>query len=197
MVNVLLLGDSIRMGYQAEVAKCLGADYKVSAPQENSRFSMNTLCLITAEWLPTVPKPDIIHWNNGLWDAFRRYPEDGCFTPIDEYLRNMERILRELRRTGAKIIFATTTPTMMKEPDKVGSIWRNEDIIYYNKRVIEHIGDKLDAVNDLYKLMLPKMSVYLRDFVHYNEIGNAALGQAVADAIVKMNGKQIFNNRKK
>ena len=68
MKEVLLLGDSIRMFYQERVKELLGEEYNVSAPEENCRFSMYTLNSLRT-WLPGFPKPDIIHWNNGLWDT--------------------------------------------------------------------------------------------------------------------------------
>ena len=190
MINVLLLGDSIRGNYQKDVIKRLGADYDVYAPADNCRFSMYTLCNITKDWLHEFPAPDIVHWNNGIWDIRRMFPEDGCFTPIDEYIRNMERILRQLKKTNAKIIFATTTPVLKKEPNEFGSIILNEDIEFYNKKIIEHLANNVDAINDLYNLALPKLNEYLcDDKIHLNNTGKAVLGQAVAD-IIKRIAKQ-------
>ena len=188
MINVFLIGDSIRMNYQKDVIKRLGVKYDVYAPEENCRFSMYTLCQISTHWIKEVPPPDIIHWNNGLWDVLRRFPEDGCFTPIDEYLRNMERIHRQLKKTGAKIIFATTTPTMFfGKLTPNGCIWDNKDIEYYNKRITELLENRVDAINDLYNLVLPRMKECIcEDLVHLSETGKAVLGQAVADIITKL-----------
>ena len=38
MKKILLLGDSIRMGYQNEVKELLKDEYEVVFPQENGRF---------------------------------------------------------------------------------------------------------------------------------------------------------------
>jgi lysophospholipase L1-like esterase len=172
------------MNYQSNVIKFLGENYKVYAPEENCRFSAYTLNSLRL-WLPNFPKPDIIHWNNGLWDIARPYPEDGCFTPIDEYLRNMERILRELRKTGAKIIIAASTPTRLEERGESNTFRFNSDIAEYNRRVTELIGDNVDAVNDLSKFVLPNIHEYIcdEDLVHLSESGKEACGQTVADII--------------
>lgn len=120
MQNVLLLGDSIRLFYQDKVKEKLGSDYKVMSPEENCRFSYYALNSLRF-WLPKFETPDIIHWNIGLWDSAILYPEDGCFVPKSEYVENMKKILRELKKTGAKIIFATTTPVSDEKSIFTGS----------------------------------------------------------------------------
>lgn len=186
MKEVLLLGDSIRMFYQERVKELLGEEYSVSAPEENCRFSMYTLNSLRM-WLPAFPKPDIIHWNNGLWDTAILYAEDGCFTPLDEYLRNLERILRKLRTTGAQIIFATTTPT---HPDKAN--WTgdmppkhdNADIRHYNEAAVELMRREGIPVNDLYAQVCDDIEHYVcEDWIHPSPEGIETLAQAVAQKI--------------
>lgn len=178
MKNVLLLGDSIRINYQDTVIAELGDEYAVCKPEENCRFSKFTLNSLRM-WLPGFPKPDIIHWNNGLWDVFEIYPEDGCFTAIDEYVRDMMRILRELKKTGAKVIFATTTP--VKE-DYVNR--KNENIRLYNRRITAEMEKEGVPVNNLHRLVSEYAQEYIReDKVHLSDAGMAACGKAVADAI--------------
>ena len=103
-MNVLLLGDSIRLFYQEEVAKQLGDDYNVYGPNENCRFSLFMLNSLRF-WMNDFPTPDIIHFNAGLWDVAILYPEDGCFVDMDNYLKNIKAIIRELKKTGAKPVF--------------------------------------------------------------------------------------------
>ena len=109
MKKVLLIGDSIRLLYQPKVTKLLEGVYEVCGPADNGRFvkySINEL----ERWIAGFGKPDIIHWNNGLWDSAVVCEEDGAFTPVDEYTRYLKIMLRELRKYTEKIIFATTTP---------------------------------------------------------------------------------------
>lgn len=188
-VNVLLIGDSIRMFYENEVRARLGDKYNVYAPEENCRFSsylLNSLRFYLAEF----PTPDIIHFNAGLWDAAILYPEDGCFIGVDAYAENMKKILRVLKNTGAKIIFATTTPVSDAKKNLVGPMppaHRNEDIISRNKSVLETFKGEDIYINDLFSLIYDNREEYLRDdMIHPNEKGIKILGSAVAEAILQI-----------
>lgn len=190
MKEVLLLGDSIRQYTQEKVKELLGEDYHISAPEENCRFSGYTLYMLP-EWLQNFPKPDIIHWNNGLWDTSIRYSEDGCFTTKEEYISNLKKILRELKKTEAKIIFATTTPTDPKRANynpHIISKTNNADIERYNEAAIELMKKEGIPVNDLYNVVLPNIPTYIRqdDLIHPTELGVEALAEKIADAIKKL-----------
>ena len=195
-MKVLLLGDSIRMFYQKEVTTQLGVGYEVFAPQENGRFSAYMLNSLRF-WLKEFPTPDIIHFNAGLWDTAILYPEDGCFLPATEYVRNMRAILRELKATGAKIIFATTTPVSDEKAHLQGPMppaHRNEDITRYNRAVLMAFEKEDIAINDLWGAMYPERNVYLsEDMIHPNEAGVKLLGGMVADAIKRVGG---YHNEK-
>ena len=155
MKSVMLIGDSIRMNYQSVVEKELKGEYIVWAPKENCRFAkyalnelkryrvafaqeenVNINNIDESKLTPTIDStdelicPDIIHWNIGLWDTGIAYEEDGPFTSVEEYIRDMSKILRELRKMTDKIIFATTTPV------KAGTHQRNDIIQEYNNNVI-------------------------------------------------------------
>ena len=97
-MKVLLLGDSIRMFYQNEVITQLGENYNVFSPKENCRFSLYVLNSLRF-WLNAFPTPDIIHFNAGLWDTAILYREDGCFVDVENYVKNMKSVLRELKKT--------------------------------------------------------------------------------------------------
>lgn len=110
MKNVLLLGDSIRMLYQPKVKALLKGRANVFGPAENGRWSDYTLNSLRF-WLPQMPDPDIVHWNNGFWDIGDNYQEGTSYTPIDEYERDMGRIVKVLRQLispDVKIIAALT-----------------------------------------------------------------------------------------
>ena len=185
-MKVLLIGDSIRMFYQNEVIAQLGEGYEVFAPEENCRFSSYILNSLRY-WLNEVPSPDIIHFNAGLWDTAILYREDGCFIGVDEYVKNMRRILRELKKTGATVIFATTTPVSEEKEKLLGPnppAHRNEDIINYNKAALEAFNDEQIDINDLFTLLYAEKDRYLsEDMIHPNEDGIKLLGYAVANAI--------------
>lgn len=188
MQKVLLLGDSIRMFYQKEVERKLGSEYQVMAPEENCRFSYYTLNSLRF-WLSAFSDPDIIHWNIGLWDLAILYPQDGCFIKKELYVENMKKILRELKKTGAKIIFATTTPVKDEKQFCEGPFPpanRNADIKEYNQAVLEAFENEDVEINDLFSLMYPGRERLIReDMVHPNEEGIDILSDAVTKAIVR------------
>ena len=185
-MKVWLIGDSIRMYYQNEVAEQLGEEYEVFAPKENCRFSSYVLNSLRF-WLKEFPVPDIIHFNAGLWDTAILYPEDGCFIQIEEYIQHMKIILRELKKTGAQIIFATTTPVSDEKvglPGPMPPAHRNPDIVRYNAGILDAFKDEDIMINDLFSLMYPQKEKYLLDdMIHPNEDGVKLLGTAVANCI--------------
>jgi len=186
MKNVLLLGDSIRQHYKAAVAEKLGREYSVYGPEENCRFAAYTLNSLR-NWLPSYPNPDIIHWNCGLWDTAILYREDGCFTPVSEYVRNMLCILRELKKTGAVIVFATTTPCRDEKalfPGPEPTANRNEDIEAYNRAVLDAFREEKLIINDLYAAIYEQRDKLISDdMIHPNEAGVAVLADQVACVI--------------
>lgn len=80
MERVMLLGDSIRMMTEAKVREKLGADFEVWSPEKNCRYTALTLNELR-HYFKKFPDPEIIHWNNGLWDIAILYDDDGNFTP--------------------------------------------------------------------------------------------------------------------
>ena len=186
MSNILLLGDSIRMFYENDVRNRLGEVHTVFSPQENCRFSSYMLNSLRF-WLAEFPTPDIIHFNVGLWDTAILYHEDGCFTPLGEYKRNLEKIVRVLKSTGAELVFATTTPVSDEKEKQTGPLppaHKNEDIRRYNANALEVLANEEVYINDLFSLVFPKKEKYLSDdMIHPNEDGVALLGKAVTNAI--------------
>lgn len=186
MKTVMLLGDSIRLGYQDIVKRQLGEGYSVWSPDENCRFSSYTFNSLRM-YLPECPSPDVIHWNNGLWDTSVIYPEDGCFTPLEEYIRHMGRILRELRKTGARIIFATTTPVHPLKEEHPTSKQFNSDIDRYNAAMFELLSGTDVIINDLNQLVRADIEANIcEDHIHLSDTGYELAGRAVADIIAAL-----------
>ena len=114
--NVLLIGDSISMGYTIPTRERLKGRANVYRPFENCGPTIRGLEQLD-EWLGD-RKWDVIHFNWGLHDL--RYvdagvgltePEKGrLFTSVDQYKENMGKLVSRLKTTGAKLIWATTTP---------------------------------------------------------------------------------------
>ncbi|MBI2437917.1 MAG: SGNH/GDSL hydrolase family protein [Lentisphaerae bacterium] len=180
MKKVMLIGDSIRISYEAAARKRLADVAEVWGPDENCRFVKYTLWNANA-WISQCGKPDIIHWNNGIWDVYRQNTEMGIFTPIEEYAADLKRVMGELRRTGAKVIWATTTPV---KPECLTC--RNEDIERYNAEAARIMTAEQVAINDLNRLLISDLNGFIsQDNVHLSEAGVEACGEAVARVIRK------------
>lgn len=183
MKKVMLLGDSIRLSYQETVKQHLHNRAEVWGPGENCRFVKYTLwCL--AEWLGSCGKPDIIHWNNGIWDLYRQNGWADVFTPLEEYVAYLGRVLPELQKTGAPIIWATTTPV---RPDCAPC--QNERIDQYNAAAVGYMTQAGVEINDLNTLLRPDLDRFIsEDGVHLTPEGVASCGRQVADTILQRLG---------
>lgn len=168
MKNLLLLGDSIRAGYDKSVKKTLEGRANVIFPGENCRFASYLLRNLH-EYIKDVKGEDIdvIHWNAGLWDCLRLFGED-VQTPLDIYAYYIERICVRIKKLcpNAKVIFATSTRVISEEMDKDFKRY-NEDIEKYNETAVEIVKKHGFKVNDLYALSATLSKEVHSDAVHY------------------------------
>lgn len=182
--KVLLLGDSIRMSYQALVAEAMRDRAEVVGPSENCQFSAHTLgCL--ERWLEELGSPDLVHWNNGIHDVGHNPERTPVQFPLDTYVANLKAILAKLRETGATVVWATSTPVHSKRPfvDTTWS-WRNEEIDQYNAAALELMQAERVPVNDLHAVIGADVDLYLADdYLHLSEAGKQKAAEAVVSAI--------------
>jgi lysophospholipase L1-like esterase len=114
--RVLLIGDSISMGYTLPVRAKLKGKANVHHPAENCGPTERGLARLD-KWLGN-GHWDVIHFNFGLHDlkyldAAGQYvaPDKGKqVAPPEIYRKNLRDLAVRLQKTGAKLIFATTTP---------------------------------------------------------------------------------------
>jgi lysophospholipase L1-like esterase len=182
---VILLGDSIRMGYQPHVAQELGATFRVTGPSENCATSRNLLANLD-RWVPD-NRASIIHVNAGLHDLRYDPHRDGPVVSIDEYESNVRAILTRLRElTEARLIWATTTPVHEKlHAEQQLARRRESDVASYNA-IAARIAQELDAdIDDLCAAVLAHGpdKLWSPDGVHFSDAGSRFLGAEVARAI--------------
>lgn len=178
MKKVWLIGDSIRIGYQPHVAAALSEIAVVAGPEDNCRFAKYTHWYIDI-WSNDLGKPDVIHWNNGMWDVYR-HAEDGFpFTSLDEYVATMKKVLDRLKKYRVPLIWATTTPVKQGHPH-----CRNEEIDRYNEAIIQLMQTAGVAINDLNTVIRTHSDIYIgEDGMHLTDQGSMACAKAVADAV--------------
>lgn len=182
--KVLLLGDSIRCSYQQTVADLLGETADVVGPAENGQFALYTLHS-AHRWMEELGTPDVVHWNNGIHDVGHNPGRAPVQIPIDDYARNIGFIAQLLLDTGAKVIWATTTPV---HPDRAFLdsewSWRNEEIDAYNAAALNVVEPLGLPVNDLHALVAADPDTLLcDDQLHLSEKGIARCAQAVAETV--------------
>ena len=114
--RVLLIGDSISMGYTLGVRQLLAGKANVHHPSENCGPTERGLARLDL-WLGK-GHWDVIHFNFGLHDlkyldAHGAYvsPEKGKqVAPVPVYVEHLRTLVTRLKATGARLVFATTTP---------------------------------------------------------------------------------------
>lgn len=177
MKRVLLLGDSIRMGYDDLIRDMLKDECEVVYEEDNGRFSSYTLWQAN-QCFKTYGRFDLVHWNNGYWDMNVEAPMTEAMHTVEEYVHFLGRIIHEIRRNGAKIVFATTTPVPEKGTslDNTGTgmeiSYDNNWVEQYNTAAKKLMEQEHVPVNDLYALMLTRKDYYkCSDGLHLTEEG--------------------------
>ncbi|MEA2062801.1 MAG: SGNH/GDSL hydrolase family protein [Gemmatimonadota bacterium] len=176
--RVLLIGASNSIGYTLPARELLKGKANFHRIPMNGGPTTRGLKHLD-QWLGT-GKWDIIHFNWGGHDL--KILEDGThLVPIEQYEKNLRRLVERFEATGALLIWASTTPVpegKLKPPRK------NEDVIAYNaaaERVMEENGV---LINDLYSVAFPRLSeLQLPQNVHFTRHGYKVLGEAVASFI--------------
>lgn len=186
--NVLIIGDSISIGYTAPVMRLLEGKASVHRIPTNGQSTVYALEHIN-EWLGN-KHWDIIHFNWGIWDIHHlkgnRIAAGGRIrTTPEQYKRNLNVLLNSLESTGAKLIWASTTPVAQPTDPSLGMNAVNEgDVPIYNRIAAKVMNTRKIAIDDLYAKVLPYVDKYRRhDSVHYNTAGNEFLAEQVAKSI--------------
>jgi hypothetical protein len=105
--RVLLIGDSISIGYTLDVRKILKDKANVHRiPQNGGAIDIGLTKM--KSWLGDA-KWDVIHFNFGLHDA-KFMSQTTLRSTREQYATNLCTLVAQMKATGAKLIFATTTP---------------------------------------------------------------------------------------
>ena len=190
MPRVLIIGDSISLGYTAGVKKNLEGKAEVLRPNTNCQHTAFGLSQIE-KWLGD-KKWDVIHFNWGIWDTHMLNAQGQLVrdetnkdalhirhTP-KQYRENLTKLVDAMEKTGAKLIWASTTPIMSRKGD------RFEDIKKLNAVGEEIMKERKVAINDLYAFVLPNAGkLQGGDKVHFTAQGSSELAKKVSDKILE------------
>ncbi len=187
--RVLLLGDSISMGYHRAVVAGLDGEAVVIRPEENCEGTTKGAAQIE-KWLALEGGNfDVVHFNFGLHDLKRVKPDgQASDDPSDPsqadpatYARQLRRIVDAIRASGATPIFATTTPV---PAGKVRPHRERADVDRYNQIARQIMAEHKITVNDLNRFAAPKLDALQRPVnVHFTPEGSRALGERVTETI--------------
>lgn len=182
MKNIFLIGDSIRLGYEATVVRELEENCKVFSSPDNARFTTYTMRYVH-EWMKDAPSIDLVHWNNGLWDSCHWNGDPISLVSLDSYVQNLLRIYGYIRRLcpNAKIIFALSTAVDAQHPRIL-----NRELDAMNKAAAKTLDGLVDGFDDLSSIVKANPGfIRTTDHVHMTDIGYEELGKAVAQCIRK------------
>ena len=183
-MRILVIGDSISMGYTPTAALKLADVAEVEHNPGNGGDSRNVLANIAA-WLADA-RPDMVCLNCGLHDVKRERKTRHYQVPLDEYRENLTAILDKIRAADCRLVWVTTTPVIDERHQAVKEFDRHSvDVVEYNAMARAIVDDAEITVIDLHQaaLNLGLETALGGDGVHFTDAAYEALGKAVAEGL--------------
>ncbi len=181
--RVLLIGDSISIGYTSSVRALLEGKANVHRIPANGGDTKKGLQLLDG-WLGD-GHWDVIHFNWGLHDIKRQSgteldaTKEKAITP-EAYEANLRTLALRLQKTGAKLIWAATTPVPEGAKGRIPG-----DEIEYNRIAARVMGELKIPIIDLHGYVRPQLATLQKPAdVHYLPEGYAFLATRVAEQIL-------------
>lgn len=188
--RVMLIGDSISIGYTVAVRELLKGKANVHRPLTNCGPTTKGVKEIE-KWLGD-KKWDVIHFNFGLHDlkymgpkgqnlADPKLPTSKPQVSIEDYEKNLESIVGTLKETKAKLIWRSTTPVPVGCKGRVVG-----DSKKYNEVALSVMKKHGIEVDDMYEYALEAASKIQRKAdVHYTLKGSKFLAEKVVEHVSK------------
>jgi acyl-CoA thioesterase-1 len=207
--NVLIIGDSISIGYTPFVKAALSNRMEVVHAPGNNAATVTGLKRLD-QWLGT-GKWDVIHFNWGLHDM--KYIDPATaetdmakliavdkgkqWVSVEEYEPNLRKLVQRMKASGAKLVWCSTTPV----PDGAGGRVPGDEV-KYNAAALRVMQAEGVPVNDLCAFVgSPERRLAMggkpKD-VHYTDAGSKALAGEVVKAIEAALGggwTELFDGR--
>lgn len=181
--NILIIGDSISLGYTPPLRdelKGVANVYRIPANGGPTDRGLSSI----ENWLGE-RKWDLIYFNWGLHDS--AYKDWDIRTGIqhsslEQYEKNLEALVIRLKQRGSKLIWASTTPI----PDGAGGNIKGDSAKYNN--VAAKIMQKHEVyISDLYGYVLADLAKYqLPQNIHFSNEGSVFLAKKIAEDIRAM-----------
>jgi hypothetical protein len=170
--RVLLIGDSVSRGYTQPTRKALEGKANVHRAPANCGPTASGLKNLEV-WLGE-GKWDVIHFNFGIHDRG---------TPAVDYVKRLEAIVVRLEKTGAKLIWASTTPI----PDNPAQKQTAQSIVEKNALAAEVMKKHGIPTDDLFAAMTPRLKEFQPPLdVHFTGAGYDFLGAKVGESVLSV-----------
>ena len=167
--RVLLIGDSVSRGYTQPTRAALAGVANVQRAPANCGPTASGVKNLEV-WLG-VGKWDVIHFNFGIHDRG---------TPAGDYVQRLEAIVARLEKTGAKLVWASTTPI----PDNPAQKQTARSIVEKNALAAEVMRKHGIPTDDLFAAITPRLAdLQNPNDVHFTGAGYEFLGAQVAGSI--------------
>ena len=170
--RVLLIGDSVSRGYTQPTRKVLEGKANVHRAPANCGPTASGLKNLEV-WLGE-GKWDVIHFNFGIHDRG---------TPAADYVKRLEAIVARLEKTGAKLIWASTTPI----PDNPTQKQTAQSVVEKNALAAEVMKKHGIPTDDLFAAMTPRLKEFQPPLdVHFTGAGYDFLGAKVGESVLSV-----------
>lgn len=188
--RVLLIGDSISIGYTVPIRELLKGKANVHRPLTNCGPTTKGVAEID-KWLGD-GKWDVIHFNWGLHDLKYMGPNNENLAdpkastshqqvPIDAYEANLRKLVSRLQKTEARLIWRSTTPVPEGARGRVVG-----DSAKYNAVAEKIMKEHGIAIDDQYTLVMTRLKdLQKKKDVHFTPEGSKGLAASAVAAIQK------------
>jgi len=195
--RVLVIGDSISMNYH-EAAKSalqgLANYHRIEGNSFSTAYGVTNVDRWLGRYHQQGQQWDVIQFNHGMHDLKQSYDAakdafGDYAVSLDEYRRNLEKEIAILKRTGAKLIWCTTTPVPNDNKGKYARRKGAEEV--FNQAALEVMRKHPEIeINDLHRFVSEHKAFdkwRTGNDVHYwSKDLQQLLGDAVADSINKV-----------
>ncbi len=190
--NVLIIGDSISIGYTLPTRVLLQGKVNLHRIPTNGGPTTKGITEIE-KWLGE-RKWDLIHFNWGLHDLKYMGPKGQNLYPKDkggkeqvalaDYEKNLDKLVARMKKSATKLVWRNTTPI---PPGSAGRYVG--DSIRYNQAAARVMKKHGIPTLDLFTPSKKNMKDWMKPAdVHYHAHGSQALAKLVAQDVLKRLG---------
>jgi acyl-CoA thioesterase-1 len=183
--RVLILGDSVSYYNSVVVTKSLKDQAVVVFNNGTWGDTRKALAKLQECLLADGGNWSVIHFNWGLHDIKNRIT-----VPIKEYEENLRELVKFLKATNARLVWASITPVGLKTGNAGDRL--DSNVVAYNAVAKKIMDENKIQIDDLYAAAKPRIAdIQKADGVHFNDEGCQFLSTFIVKAIqTALNGEK-------